>query len=352
MIMRKEIIKDIKFKHSYNTYTLSRLFTQHILRKSSLHHYLNPATSKVPDPHTRHEWTTQPNGKSSHSLIVINDSRQEIAQVGERALLTTSLIFDELLNCNRGGQNYEYERNKFFIQDATNNAKDLGSPSHILTLDVLWYMVENNLDAVEMVIGSEESRGEIEFLSKRYGDILGNDMKKAQKVTPAILKPLYQKMVERFKEEDGIPKGGSVKWDTSFYRRDWNFEGVSEQSPQIEILKEYYRYRHDTEDKPAKQFVSYVKGRMEEAKAGQLFFASTLMSMIAHHFGYIDINDADYFTGIALTQTVGSNHSHPWRKVADSAFKRNSDWHLDSGNFIKSEVLKLRRQMEEGTFDE
>ena len=41
-----------------------------------------------------------------------------------------------------------------------------------------------------------------------------------------------------------------------------------------------------------------------------------------------------------------------WKLLARSEFKRNSDWKATPNNVVKAEVLKLRADMEEGTFNE
>ena len=110
-------------------------------------------------------------------------------------------------------------------------------------------------------------------------------------------------------------------------------------------MRNYYDYRNETSDKPVKRFTAYVKEVMTESRN---YTTEEYIGMIARNFNYVSMTDDQYFTSIALPFRT----KYKWRKIASSNFKRNRDWRLNEGNFIKSEVLKLRRQMEEGTFDE
>ena len=210
-------------------------------------------------------------------------------------------------------------------------------------------MAENNVDAVEIeMLGERVDRSDVNFMSKRYRDIVNRDIKQAKKTALKLAKPFYEAMVDRFKKDDGA----TVKWSEASYYRDWHFEGMKEYSghnPIQDILRNYYSYRQDTDDKPAKRFASYVNDVLDEGiEDTTIFSTEDYIGMIARNFNYVSIPDINYFTGIAFNKRI----KYEWKKVADSKFKRNIDWHLDEGNFIKSEVLKLRRQLEEGTFNE
>ena len=205
-------------------------------------------------------------------------------------------------------------------------------------------MEENKLDALEIEAHDPAvNKNEMNFLSKRYSDIVDKDIKDAPKIALELLKPLYKEMVERFKKDDGA----TVKWTKRSYNRDWDFlpQGCWGSDALESTLRNYYDYRNETSDKPVKRFTAYVKEVMTESRN---YTTEEYIGMIARNFNYVSMTDDQYFTSIALPFRT----KYKWRKIASSNFKRNSDWRLNEGNFIKSEVLKLRRQMEEGTFDE
>lgn len=342
--MRKEIIKDFKFQYRHRNYSLEKILRDGILRQKGYgEKYINPLASKLCSPQTRWGWTSDSTGKGSTSIVLLNDHRKEIAQLGSRGLVTTSLIFDEMLGCNRGKQDYEFERNKFFVKDVTYNFKEVHASYNIVLLDLLWYMEENNLDALEIEAHDHElQKNEMKFLSKRYSDIVNKDIKDAPKIALKLLNPLYKEMVERFKKDDGA----TVNWAKSNYNRDWDFAGTTlDNSPLVDTLRSYYSYRNRTDAKPVKRFSTFIKDLMAEPLSHS---SDDYIGMVARHFNYVSITDEHYFTAIALHHRT----RYKWKKIASSNFKRSIDWRLNEGNFIKSEVLKLRRQMEEGTFNE
>ena len=147
--MRKKVIKDFTFKHSYNNTSLRKVLSSYVLRQEGYRKgWANPLAKKVDRQNSN--WTKTTEGYDSDSIVIINDSRQEIAQVAKRGLITTSLIFEELINCNRGSLSYEQDRNKFFTKDKTSNCRELHGDYQIMLLDLLWHMSEENLDAAEI----------------------------------------------------------------------------------------------------------------------------------------------------------------------------------------------------------
>ena len=183
--MRKKVIKDFNFKHSYNNTSLRKVLSSYVLRQEGYRKgWANPLAKKVDRQNSN--WTKTTEGYDSDSIVIIDDSRQEIAQVGERGLITTSLIFEELINCNRGSLSYEQDRNKFFTKDKTSNSRELHGDYQIMLLDLLWHMSEENLDAVEIQKNPEKGYCE-GFMSKRYGKMFKKDMNKATKEVEGIL---------------------------------------------------------------------------------------------------------------------------------------------------------------------
>tara|TARA_R110000824_G_scaffold401664_1_gene613474 strand:+ start:1920 stop:2987 length:1068 start_codon:yes stop_codon:yes gene_type:complete len=355
--MLKKIITDTAFKHKYRGSSLEKILKNGLLRKqyssSSYGQYVNPATSKLVH---LDGWAMKPDGSSLSSFVVINDSRPEIAQIGERGLITSSLIFEELLGCNRGQQNYDYERNRFWVQDETANATEIHSSTTIRLLDVLWYMAEDNVDAVEIELGDDRiSASDLSFMSRRYRNIVEKDIARALTDAPSLLKPYYAQMVKRFKKEDYGDENSrkGINWGESSYSRVFSAEGKKNaqwtgDDSIANILCSYYEYRGGTDDKPPKSFSAYVDNFIKKTLEDNLFSSNDYIAMIARNFNYCSANDEDYLVGIALNKSVNTN----WEEIAKSKFKRSRDWYVNEGNVIKSEVLKLRRQLEEGTFNE
>jgi hypothetical protein len=93
------------------------------------------------------------------NVVIIDDKRQEICRLNNRSLVTTGLLYEELLQVNRGKQSYEGDRNKFFTDDdrnkfftddETGNAIQFRHTNYIYLLDLCWYMHEQQMDAVEI----------------------------------------------------------------------------------------------------------------------------------------------------------------------------------------------------------
>ena len=114
--MRKLTIQDFPvIGRDSNDHLLISSVGDKLLRCNSLGETINPVGHKLKASHRSYNgmrWTL-----GCNKLVVINDKRQELAKMGERGLLTSSVILEESMQLNRGSQNYEHERNRFFVKD-------------------------------------------------------------------------------------------------------------------------------------------------------------------------------------------------------------------------------------------
>lgn len=300
------------------------------------------------------------------NVVIIDDKRQEICRLGNRSLVTTGLLYEELLQVNRGKQSYEGDRNKFFADDETGNASEFRHSRYIYLLDLCWYMHEQQMDAVEIgKVGVPQlSFDELEdnFLSERYNNMLNS-----------VQTTLFNKGVEVITEYGN--KWFSVLNEVTYnniefekgihaYTSDprvvkFTANGkVDKHGSEFHVLESYWKYVNEqnsaTPPAPVKSWEEYIIGiAQESAKDNRTQF--DLPSWLAVANGMSEPTDRTAVNYICASSNripwVVSNHM-PWKLVKKSEFQRNDDWTLNNINFYKSEALKLRRILLEGTFDE
>ena len=183
-----------------------------LLRTNQLGKAINSVGHKLKDSQSSYSgmrWT-----KGCNKLIIINDERQELAKMGERGLLTSSVILEECLQMNRGNQNYEHERNKFHVKDnEVTNRRHL--PTNLASLDLLWVMHEQQLDAIE--IAQTDAKGSFPtFKSERYKTIVSKYTQEITDIAITYLNEQWKGYEQAMKEQDG----GTIDWSKSFRFRD------------------------------------------------------------------------------------------------------------------------------------
>ncbi len=324
------------------------------------------------------------------SLVIIDDKRQEIGCIQNRSLITTGFLYEELLQVNRGTQNIEKDRNKFFINDITGNADGFNSDYYLRVLDLCWYLQEQKANAIEISarhnrVSSKRVLPEPHnFFSKRY--------KKAQAETKDTL---VHKIIEHITEYgdrlfevlnkatnnnidfsislDSLGSGSEKGTDLGDFT-DSFFEELNpfRYSYQYKYVKEYWDYRKkllknvssDSDNTPITSWKEFVVDAIESATAdiilpdGVSIAASSGMCELTA-FGLQEfLRRADIWIKNGTVGHSPARTSYPsvnasqWKTVAESKFKRCRDWKLGNINFYKAEALKLRRNLLEGTFDE
>jgi len=348
--------------------TIGHVIQTNCLRRKTNYSQGNNFMNKVCERLPKEDWIKiSQSMPPESSIVIIDDKRKEIDKIGNRRLITTGLIYEEFLQTNRGNQNYEYERNKFHAQDDTGNADQLGGEPTSHLLDLLWYMNEEKIDAVEIPISLSHnndplyndplSREKVPFLSARYGDAIRSQINSIkEKVQTDLLE--YGESFLKFMEEEGgeIPTKEEQLRDKL---REWlasctptrkptatkPFESLSLYDPQIEVIKKYVTHRIETRGMTL-EWKEFLTAHLEECANGFIKERNIKPSVLASHFKLafpMEDNSDDFLNGYSI--------SAKYPLIATSKFKRNADYILDNRNFYKSEVLKLRRLVQGETFD-
>lgn len=351
--MRKLTIPNYRcMDNSYRGDSIVSYINQNLLRMNQHHQTVNPFARKLKSPpnHSGMKWL-----KDKQGFVIINDSRQEIACVGQRGLLTTSLILEECLQVNRGNQNHDYERNKFFTKDnECGNNRDASSMLSIL--DILWFMNEQGIDGLEILADPIDERDSTEsFKSKRYCDITKGYRVRIEQLALAYLPKRWGVYKKAMLKEDG----GKVDWTKNWRGRE--LKGVDRQmyASDDALIQNYYSDMevYDDDDKPIITMRKWLKDKWlptlsytpsQECKMLMTSFGfaqTTLIEEMTEDTSAREISDAmdSVFQGKISTND---------RLVRESKFKRNPDWSLGAENLVRAEAMKLRRLMKEGTFDE
>ena len=302
--------------------------------------YHNPVASKLRGQNMRHsDWISA----DIESLVIIDDSREEVAEVSKKGLMTTTLLLNEILNSNNGVQNYEYERNKFFVQDDTSNSSTVLHADQMWLLDVIWAMREQGAKAVEITMGERMKSSKL--LSKRYTNLINDYVEPLKEVTIAKLKEHYQEWETFAKKADG----GTVDFSKGKYDREIEEDSITTFSMYSGVaycIEEYCdeQRKNIENDKDIRSFDDFVSWFVNGLDSLSQMPEVILGIQQGYCHPHLDTTD-DYMD--ALKGRVVS-----WKVLARSQFKRNQDWKANPNNIVKAEVLKLRADMEEGTFNE
>ena len=297
----------------------------------------NPIARKKLTPQSRsNDWVSE----EATSIVVIDDSRQEVANVAQRGLITTSMIFNDILQCNKGRQNYENERNRFFIQDDSANYRYITGISALGVLDVIWYMREQGIDALE-VLKEETDDREHKILSQRYNNIIA-DFRNANydevlEITKSAFDNYYATVIA---EPDN--KGLEIDHD-DFDAHSYDGWGDYNYSPVQEIGDRYFRIMRNAKRANIEP-ISFEKHFEQEVNACKLKGSMRfLLAHLAEKLGYVK----DSTDELNLPERFFKIRHYGWRTIAKSAFKRNTDYRANESNVVKCEVLNLRSKFME-----
>ena len=301
--------------------------------------FINEHCSKLTPKKNGYSYSNRTWLKDAESAVLINDNRKEVSVLGDRGFITTSLVLEEFLQRNRGQQCYESERNKFFTQDES-RLDAMAHVGKIYTLDLMWHMVEQEADALEVrtVSPMNDEENKATFQSKRYANVVEESMKKLR---DSFTELLQERFAEFYKELE--EKGKADYKDTEFYIGDMECRKYDNG---WYALKEFYR-ENTTRVHDEKEIISfdewlpiYMEEKLDEYPIDPIMF-------LMEHFGMSTYGEDDRDV---LGVVSGYYNGAEPRVVAESKFKRNNDWTLEPNNLIKAETMKLRLALQGETY--
>mgnify|MGYP003675843732 CR=1 FL=1 len=299
--------------------------------------FINEHCSKLTAKKIGYAYSNRSWVKDAESVVLINDNRQEVSVMGDRGFVTTSLVLEEFLQRNRGHQEYENERNKFFTQDESM----LDSTSYIgklYTLDLMWHMIEQDVDAIEIKSHSKDEETPHVFQSQRYASLADESMKKLRDDFTRVTSERFAEFYKELKE-----KGKADYKDTEFYIGDLDCRKYDNG---WYALKEYYNecMKRTSNNEDILQFdewlTIYIEQKLDENPIDPIMFLMEHFGMSKHSEEVRDV----------LSVVSGYYSGTEPRVVAETKFKRNNDWTLDYNNLIKAETMKLRLALQGETF--
>ena len=334
--MRKLTIDNGKIPNNRHKFMLIDQIGNSIFRTKD-RKFINEHCSKLTAKKIGYTYSNRSWVKDAESVVLINDNRQEVSVMGDRGFVTTSLVLEEFLQRNRGHQEYENERNKFFTQDESL----LDSTSYVgklYTLDLMWHMVEQNVDAIEIKSHSRDEETPHVFQSQRYGVIENANRNKLRNDFTELLNERYAVWIKELKE-----LGKADFTDNSFYLGDMDCRTYDNG---WYALKEYWNenVKRVDDDKEIMSFDEwlpiYLEQKLEESPIDPIMFLMEHFGMSKHSEEVRDV----------LSVVSGYYSGTEPRVVAETKFKRNNDWTLDYNNLIKAETMKLRLALQGETF--
>jgi len=303
--------------------------------------YANPiAFKKLKENNRNNTWV----GDDATSIVLIDDSRQEIANVAQRGLLTTSMVFNDILQSNRGKQDPEVERNKFFVNDDTTNYRTMLNLGTLGVLDAIWYMREQGIDALEITkefgnpIGNESK-----VLSDRYNNLVkeyhNDNYDKVLSICSNAFDH-YFATIMKFEDNKGLQLHDE-DFDTYSYEGwgDFNYCVVSE-----DIGKKYLKILRNA-SRAKLEPISFEKHFAQQVDAMEITQSiKYVLPLLAEKLGYQPKGNVDDET---LAERFFKIRTRTWQVIAKSAFKRNGDYLASESNVVKCEVLNLRSKFME-----
>lgn len=334
--MRKITIDNAKIPNNRHKMMLIEQMGNSIFRTKDLK-FINEHCSKLTAKKNGYSYSNRSWLKDAETVVLINDNRKEVSVMGDRGFVTTSLVLEEFLQRNRGRQEYENERNKFFTQDDSL----LDSTSYVgklYTLDLMWHMVEQDADAIEVKSHSKDEETPHSFQSKRYAIVQKDHTKKLRDDFSEIMNERYAQFIKELAE---LEKDDFT--DSSFYLNDMECRIYDNG---WYSLKEYWnenvkRVQDDKEIMSFDEFLAlYIEQKLEEYPIDPIMF-------LMEHFGMSQQNEEERNV---LSIVSGYYSGTEPRVVAETKFKRNNNWTLDYNNLIKAETMKLRLALQGETF--
>ena len=334
--MRKLTIDNGKIPNNRHKMMLIGQIGNSIFRTNDLK-FVNENCSKLTAQKIGYSYSNRSWVKDAESVVLINDNRQEVSVMGDRGFVTTSLVLEECLQRNRGRQNYENERNKFFTQDDSL----LDSTSYVgklYTLDLMWHMVEQNVDAIEIKSHSKDEETPHVFQSQRYASVADECMKELH---DGFTKVMSERFAVFHKELKALGKDDYT--DANFYIGDMD---CRQYENGWYALKAYWNenVKRVNDDKEIMSFDEwipiYLEQKLDENPIDPITFLMEHFGMSKHSEEVRDV----------LSVVSGYYRGTEPRVVAETKFKRNNDWTLDYNNLIKAETMKLRLALQGETF--
>tara|TARA_R100000005_G_C4967981_1_gene182047 strand:+ start:178 stop:1254 length:1077 start_codon:yes stop_codon:yes gene_type:complete len=292
----------------------------------------------------------------AESIVVIDDSRQEVANIAERGLITTSMLLEDILQTNYGWQDYEYEKNKFFVQDDTRNKQTMMADTKIGVLDLIWFMRENGFSAVEVLkeYHPNHDRGDLKLLSSRYKTLVEDYVTANYDKVFEICNDACEHFFEAI---TSAPENQGLEFHddefTKYVEGAWK-EGY-EYSTVQDIVENYFKICKKASAVPiepisfAKHFEQTVN-KFSNARNGSSFIINTL----ADKLGYTNTNSCSSIVGspyaddeVVMVKKYFASSRPSWKVIAESEYKRNNPYRASAHNILKIETLMLRNDMEE-----
>lgn len=351
--MRKLTIPNYETQSRRPATDITTLISSCLFRVDSEGKSFNKAASKlnfnqgsIP---SRNGWISE----RGHTVI-IKDERQEVASMGSRSLITSGLMLEECLQINRVTDFQYHTGDNFFVlpdKVSSRSNQDVHHNHKLPFLDLLWYMDEQGIDALD--IEASETKAEGGYISKRYKNIIEGSIKKLIDTATPFLTEHWEMYEKDLKAQDGE----TINWDTSFNLREWggNTPFVRRRySIEDSIMSRYYEYRKlvcSLVDASPRSFEKWYRHENQDnnAKDWNVLVQNVMLLM---HFGFADPYRTEK-PGTDAASSVESKHiAHTKKLIAKTKFKRTNDWSCDIDNLVRAEALKLRIALNGGTFIE
>ena len=270
--------------------------------------------------------------KNNDNVVIINDSRQEVSRLGERGFITTSLILEECLQRNRGKQQYEHERNKFYVQDES-VLPTASDHSKMYMLDLLWHMTEQDATAIEISQHfGDDSMPMTTFQSTRFRDI-------EKKLTKHYIQMYKEAMLPRYLEyQKELEADGNADYKATSPEFCLGDMECRQYDNGWDCIREFHKenYNRMVDDKDILAWEDWLTIYIEEEMKDHPL---DRVSLIMEHFG---VSNPTFDDEDILRLMKGYGYTNKMKDVCPSAFKRNEDWKLNCNNLVKAEALKLR----------
>lgn len=285
-------------------------------------------------------------------IVLLRDSRREWEtmehQDNHRVFFTSGFFQHEILQTNRGSQNYDYNKDKFFTQDPVGTSSKLGGEQAIVLLDLLWYMTEKKLDAVIIPPRTQAQKSDPTYwspYSSRYSQ-LKPKRKELVKVCEDMVEVVCKLKPTSFDDDN------RVKWWDEYYHRnlddirDTNHEGKNELAKCIQQL--YCDTMNKRDDHNQKQtydkevMMKVVKSKIRENREWFDLTLNNTHQLIAQGYGF---SNGDIHAK-ALDLLGGGRWRNEYKLITKSAWKRPEPYRLDAMNVVKAELLEWRNKNE------
>ena len=342
--MRKETISNnyvsARGKNSTLFDCVATMLRRRADSRNSKNSFGNPNASKINIDNTQHRYGKWVADKVNQ-IVIIDDSRQEINNVGYRGLLTTSLIIEEILQTNRGHQDYEYEKNKFHVQDDTTNSTEIISEGTLAVLDLLWYMREQGLDALTIDTEGMDTDERKTFHSQRYEDVLATHRSTHKQRYYDIISDAFNTFWVNAKTASA---NTNLEIHDDNFATDSDWWGEYYYTRISEIGCEYWNVCVSASQKGEnpiglETFLDGYCERFNQKYTGM----NLIMQYLTTQLGYSDVpTDNDNFV-----EWYHKSRTYYHKTIARSAFKRNKDYKTSQINTIKCEALQLRSKFME-----